>query len=85
MFSSVSHDQTVMLWKMDLDTCSIECVNIGRGHERSIECVDVDKNSSFLATGGWDNMLKIWSASMRYLLCEFKGIRFLILIIIFRF
>lgn len=62
-FFSVSHDQTVMLWKMNLETYAIECVHIGRGHERSIECVDVDKNSSFLATGGWDNMLKIWSAS----------------------
>lgn len=60
---SVSHDQTVMLWKMNLETYAIECVHIGRGHERSIECVDVDKNASFLATGGWDNMLKIWAAS----------------------
>ena len=48
---------------MNLETYAIECVHIGRGHERSIECVDVDKNASFLATGGWDNMLKIWAAS----------------------
>lgn len=60
---SVSHDQTVMIWTMDLETYAVERVHIGRGHERSIECVDVDKNSSFLATGGWDQMLKIWAAS----------------------
>lgn len=63
-FASVSHDQTVMLWKLDLSTESVECVHIGRGHERSIECVGVDTHASFLATGGWDNMLKIWGATL---------------------
>lgn len=52
-----------MLWKLDLSTKSVDCIHIGRGHERSVECVDVDTNSSFLATGGWDNMIKIWAAS----------------------
>ena len=60
---SASQDQTVMLWKLDLATKSVDCIHIGRGHERSVECVDVDQNSSFLATGGWDNMIKIWAAS----------------------
>ncbi|XP_057375586.1 ribosome biogenesis protein WDR12 homolog [Daphnia carinata] len=62
-FASVSHDQTIMIWTVDLETYAVERVHIGRGHERSIECVDVDKNSSFLATGGWDHMLKIWAAT----------------------
>ena len=62
----MSHDQTLMLWKMDLTSYAITCIHIGRGHERSIECIDVDKNSSFLATGGWDSMLKIWAASKSY-------------------
>lgn len=52
-----------MLWKLDLASKSVDCIHIGRGHERSIECVDVDTHSSFLATGGWDNMIKIWAAS----------------------
>ncbi|KZS04920.1 Ribosome biogenesis protein WDR12 [Daphnia magna] len=52
-----------MIWTVDLETYAVERVHIGRGHERSIECVDVDKNSSFLATGGWDHMLKIWAAT----------------------
>lgn len=58
-----------MIWTVDLETYAVERVHIGRGHERSIECVDVDKNSSFLATGGWDHMLKIWAASK----CIFKS------------
>lgn len=62
-YFSVSQDQTVMLWKLDLDSKAVDCIHIGRGHERSIECVDVDSNSSFIATGGWDNMIKIWAAS----------------------
>ncbi len=62
-FCSVSHDQTVMLWKMDIGCDAVTCIHVGRGHEQSIECVDVDKNASFLATGAWDNMVKIWSAS----------------------
>lgn len=63
-FASVSQDQTVMLWKLDLASKSVDCIHIGRGHERSIECVDVDTHSSFLATGGWDNMIKIWAATL---------------------
>ena len=62
-FASVSHDQTVMLWKLDLSSETVDCIHVGRGHERSVECVAVDKSQTFLATGGWDNMLKIWSAS----------------------
>ena len=52
-----------MLWKLDLSTESVDCIHIGRGHERSVECIGVDSNASFLATGGWDTMLKIWAAS----------------------
>ena len=52
-----------MLWKLDLSTETVDCIQIGRGHERTINCVGVDKNASFLVTGGWDNMLKIWGAS----------------------
>jgi len=63
-FASVSDDQTVMLWKLDLSTPAAECIYVGRGHERTINCVDVDQNASFLVTGGWDTMLKIWGATI---------------------
>ena len=63
-FASVSDDQTVMLWKLDLSSLTAECIHVGRGHERTINFVDIDQNASFLVTGGWDSMLKIWGASM---------------------
>ena len=62
-FASVSDDETVMFWKIDLASETVECIQIGQGHERAINFVDVNKNASFLVTGGWDNMLKIWRAS----------------------
>lgn len=61
---SASHDQTVMVWAVDLDTLAVKCVQVGRGHERSVECVGVDSSSSMIATGGWDKFLKIWAAGI---------------------
>jgi len=52
-----------MLWKLNLSTETVECIQTRRGHERAINFVAVDKNASFLVTGGWDNMIKIWGAS----------------------
>lgn len=51
-----------MMWAVDLDSLAVKCVQVGRGHERSVECVDVDSTSSMIATGGWDKYLKIWAA-----------------------
>lgn len=49
-----------MLWKVDLSCDAVTCIHVGRGHEQSIECVDVDKNASFLATGAWYIINKIF-------------------------
>ena len=68
-FASVSDDETVMLWKLDISTETVECIQIGRGHKRIINFVSVNKNASLLVTGGWDNMLKIWGASNNLLFC----------------
>ena len=68
-FASVSDDETVMLWKLDIGTETVECIQIGRVHERIINFVSVNKNASLLVTGGWDNMLKIWGASNNLLFC----------------
>ncbi|XP_034242429.1 ribosome biogenesis protein WDR12 homolog [Thrips palmi] len=64
-FVSVSHDQTAMLWKWNIEENSVDCIHVCRGHERSLECVSVNHNSTLMATGGWDTLLKIWTTSMR--------------------
>ena len=44
-FASVSDDETVMLWKLDISTETVECIQIGRGHERIINFVSINKNA----------------------------------------
>lgn len=61
-FVSASHDQSAMLWEWNIANNAVECVHVCRGHERGVECVGVDPERSRFATGGWDTMLKIWSA-----------------------
>ncbi|RZF45155.1 hypothetical protein LSTR_LSTR007118 [Laodelphax striatellus] len=63
-FVSASHDQTAMLWEWNMAENSVECVHVCRGHERSLESVAVDERAERFATGGWDSLLKVWSASL---------------------
>ncbi|XP_046678614.1 ribosome biogenesis protein WDR12 homolog [Homalodisca vitripennis] len=63
-FVSASHDQTAMLWEWSVAANAVECVHVCRGHERGLECVAVDTEGSRFATGGWDALLKIWSAGI---------------------
>jgi len=65
-FASTSHDQTVMLYRWDVNANSIECVNACKGHERSVDCVAVDSSKSFLASGSYDTHLKIWDANLQH-------------------
>lgn len=60
VFVSGSQDQTVMLWEWNIKSNTADCVQICKGHERGVDCVDVNSVSSKIASGGWDNMLKIW-------------------------
>lgn len=62
LFYSASHDQTAMLWEWNVVNNAVECVHVCRGHERGLECVAVDPQAKTFATGGWDALLKIWSA-----------------------
>lgn len=62
MSDSASHDQTAMLWEWNVTSNSVDCVHICRGHERGLECVATDGEGTKVATGGWDALLKIWSA-----------------------
>jgi len=59
---SGSHDQSIRVWDWDIKKGTTNCLQIGRGHERSIECLSVSPDSTRFASGGWDTMLKIWSS-----------------------
>ena len=63
-FASVSHDQTVMLYQYKNATNTIENMNVGKGHARSVDCIAVDPTQQYLATGSFDSSLKIWSANL---------------------
>lgn len=63
-FVSVSHDQTVILHKYCNASNTIEAMNVGKGHARSVDCVAVDPTQRHVATGSFDTQLKIWSAAL---------------------
>ena len=63
-FVSVSHDQTVNLFAYCNDTNVVECINVGKGHARSVDCVAVDPTQQYVATGSFDTTLKIWSSKL---------------------
>ncbi|XP_039296742.1 ribosome biogenesis protein WDR12 homolog [Nilaparvata lugens] len=63
-FVSASHDQTAMLWEWNTGSNSVDCIHVCRGHERGLESIAVDQNAERFATGGWDSLLKVWSASL---------------------
>ena len=65
VFASTSHDQTVLLHQWNIKDNSIDCVNACKGHERSVDCVTVDPTQTLLASGSFDNNLKIWGASLQ--------------------
>ena len=65
IFASTSHDQTVLLHQWNIKDNSIDCVNACKGHERSVDCVTVDPTQTLLASGSFDNNLKIWGASLQ--------------------
>lgn len=66
MFSG-SQDQSIRVWDWNIIEGTTSCLQIGRGHERSVECLSVSPDSTRFATGGWDAMLKIWSSGKNHL------------------
>lgn len=63
LFASGSKDQTIMIWEYSINKNEANCIYVCKGHERAVECLAVSPNGKLLASGGWDNFLKIWSAS----------------------
>lgn len=63
VFASASQDQTTMIWQWNIGKNAVECVSVCKGHERGIDCIDTSPSSKLIATGSWDNLLKIWSTA----------------------
>ncbi|XP_054166134.1 ribosome biogenesis protein WDR12 homolog [Oppia nitens] len=59
MFVTTSHDELAIVWKWNSQSNQVEYLFSCRGHSRSVDCVDV--NNDLIATGSYDQMLKIWS------------------------
>jgi ribosome biogenesis protein YTM1 len=62
VFASASHDQTVNIFQWNSGSNSVEGVNTCRGHERSVECLAVQRGGRLLASGSFDNTVKVWGA-----------------------
>lgn len=62
-FISTSHDETAILWKWNHQKNIVEAMVVCKGHERSVDAVDVDVSNNRFATGGYDNVIKLWSTS----------------------
>jgi ribosome biogenesis protein len=63
MFASGSKDQTIMIWEWDVNKNKAQCIFTCKGHERAVECVSVSPDGRQIASGSWDNLLKVWSAT----------------------
>ncbi|RWS31379.1 microtubule binding protein YTM1-like protein [Leptotrombidium deliense] len=59
LFVSASHDENCIFWKFNCETNEVDYLSVFKGHERSVDCVDV--YNDVFATGSFDNMIKIWS------------------------
>lgn len=40
-FVSTSHDETALLWHWNQETNAVDCINVCKGHARSVDCVAV--------------------------------------------
>ena len=64
ILSSGSHDQTLIIWALDLSQKSVERMHVCRGHAGSVDAVCVSPDKSRFMSGSWDKSLKIWSTSL---------------------
>lgn len=59
-FATASQDQTVMIWKWNIENNAVDCIYVCKGHERGIDSIDTSPTKKLIASGSWDTMLKIW-------------------------
>jgi ribosome biogenesis protein YTM1 len=62
-FASGSKDQTILIWQWNIAKNKARPIFSCKGHERAVECISISQNGKLIASGGWDNFLKVWSAS----------------------
>lgn len=60
-FISCSDDGSVRVW--DMKKFGRQCVKFENAHESFVQCLDWNKHSPMLVTGGVKNGVKLWSAS----------------------
>ncbi|XP_015793250.1 ribosome biogenesis protein WDR12 homolog [Tetranychus urticae] len=58
-FVTTSNDETVCVWKINLNEEKVDQIYLCKGHTRSVDCVDIQDD--IFATGSYDALLKIWS------------------------
>jgi len=61
---SASKDSTIRLWQLCQDTGYVTCIGSGQGHTQSVQAAALAKTDSrptFVASGGVDLTLKLWS------------------------
>jgi len=66
-------DRIIQIW--DLNSPVVAPV-ILEGHTNSIKTMDLSRDGKWLATGGWDNTVRVWSLSIEYLMnvaCSVAG------------
>lgn len=62
-FATASQDQTVMIWRWNIESNAVECIYVCKGHERGIDCIGTNTSKQHVASGSWDTMLKIWAVN----------------------
>lgn len=59
-FATASQDQTVMIWKWNIENNAVECIYVCEGHGRGIDSIATSPSKKLIASGSWDTMLKVW-------------------------
>lgn len=63
LFASGAKDQTILIWEWNIARNTAAPIFVCKGHERAVECISVSPNGRLLASGSWDNLMKVWSAT----------------------
>ncbi len=75
---SGSKDNSVKLWSIKEGSLfspgvKTDLIHTFEGHSGSVSCVCFNKEETLIASGGKDNLIKIWDGKTFELICTFKG------------